>query len=124
MNQRIRQQRVKRERIARVPSEMSRKTRSMTRDTFPCTEICIRVHFENMSLKSRYRHIRRKGKVKAEPQGYKKDANAVYRGILRDRAHRYEQEETDIEITICTLQLLHCTRNQALFETEHITGIR
>ena len=41
------------------------------------------------NMRSKYRHIRRKSITKIEPQGYQKDANAVYRGILRDRAKRY-----------------------------------
>eukprot|EP01084_Bolivina_argentea_P022196 41266_1 len=41
-----------------------------------------------MSIKSRYRGVRRKSITKIEPAGYQKDANAVYRGILRDRAKR------------------------------------
>jgi len=41
-----------------------------------------------MSSKSRYRAIRRQNVTKPEPQGYTKDANAVYRGILRDRSKR------------------------------------
>eukprot|EP01083_Nonionella_stella_P123967 373911_1 len=41
-----------------------------------------------MSIKSRYRAVRRKSVTKIEPAGYQKTANAVYRGILRDRAKR------------------------------------
>ena len=66
-----------------------------------------------MSARTKWRHIRRRNSIsKADGggQGYNKDANAVYRGILRDRAKRYVDHHLYIQYQLYVqINLFHVT---------------